>query len=390
MTDFELRIREALRSEVSDIQARPFVGVRRARTGQLVNAIAAATVVGVIVFGVVAILDDPSDIGRVSVGAVEDARASGGTAPCDYPERLPKLRGECVATGAYEGTSWWVGAYTKDDQVCMSETRTNAGASSGCWEHDPEAIRLGVSSTSASEVIVGHGLVHANVGQLVLTRTDGDPIDVELYPAPDGLPFDARFFHVFLPLDVKDLVAYTADGAEVARQPVGPIDNYFGALHARPITPRTRIAEGNFAGHPWTFSAYEERTDGNVVPCVELFYGKGESLGGGGGCEIGVPHDRKLGMSQVTFEGHRSLAVAGAVHPDATDVKVELGSGEVYDATLVRPEQFESGVGFYVVWFEAPSVKGPEGAVVAYDSSGSEIARHELCARMLDGGTCGP
>ncbi len=58
------------------------------------------------------------------------------------------------------------------------------------------------------------------MARVVVAREHHAPIELELYPAPEGFPLDIRLYNVFLPFDATAVVAFNSDGEETARQEI--------------------------------------------------------------------------------------------------------------------------------------------------------------------------
>lgn len=392
---FEEKLRAQLHDAVGQLEAAPLPesAPRRARFRQMVGIAAVVLVVAVVAGTALTVLSDSGDPSSGIASAPEggdDARGSGGTYPCSHKE----LDGECVAHGEYDGTEWWIGARMEGDDLCTSdvqEDRTGlSGSGMGCGSHDPDKIGFGVS-TASQHPPVASGEVAAHVDRLLLERSEGPALELELYPAPEGFPLDVRFYNVFLPDDALELVAYDSKGDVAARQEIPGVGD-FNLSRPEVVSPRTEIAVGEVEGNPWTFEAREELTNGDITPCADVTFGYQEEFGGGGSCNIGIPGKHPLGFAQSSFEsGPPVIAVYGAVDARATEVLVELESGDSYEAEVFEaPSGFRNDVSYYVVWIPREGRPNPPGRIVALDATGNEIGREDLCGDIASsGGTCG-
>jgi hypothetical protein len=393
---FEDRLRSELHDAVAHVEATPLprAGVRRARSRQLL-AVAAVLAVSVAVGATtVTLLTGGGDRSNDLVGSLEeseDARGSGGSYPCRHPE----LDGECVAHGQYDGIEWWIGAHMEGDDLCTSDVHADhsgvTGSGMGCGPFDPDRIGFGVTSGDQYESDIASGEVAPTVDRLVLERSEGPPIELQLYPAPLGFPLDVSFYNVFLPEDATRLVAYDSSGERVAEQSAERAE--FEFPQSEVVSPRTEIASGEEQGHPWSFEAHEELMNGQVTPCEDVSFGYQEEFGGGGSCDVGVPDKHPLGFSQSSFEsGPDVIVVFGVVEPRATEVIVDLDRGDSYVAELFdAPDGFRLDVSYYVVWIPREGgPPNPPGHVVALDPDGNEVGRKDLCGEIAnEGGTCG-
>ena len=392
---FEDRLRTELQEAVTDVEPAPLprTAARRTRVRQMVAVAAVIAVVAAVTGTTMTVLsgsDDPSrDVASTREG-VDDPRGTGGTYPCSHPE----IEGQCIAHGEFDGTEWWIGAHMKGDDLCKSDAQEGpdglGGSGMGCGPYDPEKIGFGVTSYSDHLEKIASGEVAASVDRLLLERSDGPALELELYPAPDGFPLDVRFYNVFLPEDALELVAYDAQGNVVARQTA----EVAGFNFPRPqvVSPRTRIASGEIEGHPWTFEAREELTNGDVTPCSDVMFGYQEEFGGGGSCYHRVPDKHPIGFSQSSFErGPAYIVVFGVVDARATEVVVELDRGDAFTTEVHEaPEGFRDDIVYYVVWIPRVDRPNPPGRIVAFDAGGFEVGREELCGEIASrGGTCG-
>jgi hypothetical protein len=393
---FEDRLRSELQDAVADVEAAPLprAGVRRARSRQLLAVAAVLAVTLAVGATTVTLLTGGGDRPNDLVGSAEeskDARGTGGTYPCRHPE----LDGECIAHGEYDGIEWWIGAHMEGGDLCTSDVHADdtgvTGSGMGCGPHDPDTIGFGVTSGDAYESDIASGEVGPSVARLVLERSEGSPIELQLYPAPPGFPLDVNFYNVFLPEDATKLVAYDSSGEQVAEQSAERAE--FEFPQSEVVTPRTEIATGEEEGHPWSFVVREEFMNGGITPCFDVSFGHQEEFGAGGSCNPTVPDKHPLGFSQSSFEsGPDVLVVFGVVDSRATEVIVELDRGDGYVAEVFEgPDGFREDIAYFVVW--VPREDGPPnppGHVVAYDSDGNEVGREKLCGDIAsEGSTCG-
>lgn len=394
---FEEKLRSQLHDVAEQVEAAPLprTAARRTRFRQGF-AVAAVLLFAIAVGGTsVALLTDTDEQPNVTPitdpDSGADRRGSGGSYPCAHPQ----LEGECIAHGEYDGIEWWIGAHMEGDDLCTSnvqEERTGlSGSGMGCGPHDPEKIGFGVSSGDDYQSGIASGEVSRNVARLVLERSDGPPIELQLYPAPPGFSLDVDFYNVFLPDDATRLVAYDSSGIEVAEQDAQLAD--FKFPRSEVVNPRTEIATGEEEGHPWSFVVREELMNGEIAPCTDVSFGREEEFGAGGSCSPSVPDKHPLGFSQSSFEsGPDVIVVFGVVDSMASEVIVDLDRGDTYPAQVFEgPDGFRDDVAYYVVW--VPRDGGPPtppGHVIALDPDGNEVGREKLCGDFLsEGGTCG-
>jgi hypothetical protein len=397
---FEDRLRSELHDAVADVEAAPLprAGARRARSRQLL-AVAAVVAVAVSVGATTVTLlrgggesrNDLAGNPEESPEGADDARGSGGSYPCRHPE----LNGECVAHGEYDGIQWWIGAHMEGDDLCTSDVHANhsgvTGSGMGCGPFDPDRIGFGVTSGDHYESDIASGEVASTVTRLVLERSEGSPIELQLYPAPPGFPLDVSFYSVFLPEDATKLVAYDSSGEQVAEQSAERAE--FEFPQSEVVSPRVEIASGEEQGHPWSFRVHEELMNGDVTPCTDVMFGQGEEFGGGGSCYHGVLDKHPIGFSQSSFEsGPDVIAVFGVVDAKATEVVVELDRGDAYTTDVLEaPDGFQDTIGYYVLWIPREGgPPNPPGRIIASDAEGSEVGREDLCGDIAsEGGTCG-
>ena len=224
MTDFEDRVRAGLQTAALDA---PVAGFPRSSRGRIRRrqAVGAAVVltafvtIGASAVGVLSMITDRPV--QLDTARSDDPRGTGGTYPCSKKD----LESECVATGRYRGTSWWLGAYVDEKGLlCLTDWQDGpgdgVGGGSSCGEHDPSEIGLGISVSSKLYPGIATGEVGPEVARVVVAREDHAPIELELYPAPDDFPLDVRFYNVFLPFDATAVVGFNSDGEEIARQDI--------------------------------------------------------------------------------------------------------------------------------------------------------------------------
>lgn len=400
---FEDRLRSDLHDAVADVEAAPLprAGARRARSRQFL-AVAAVLAVAVAVGATtVTLLTNGEQRPNVHVAAPEavaDQRGSGGTSPCYHRD----LEGQCVAYGRYDEdrhdealfTEWWLGAHMDGDDLCVSDEHASKTAGGGggmaCGPYDPDKIGFGVTSSADFPHGIASGEVPGRVDRLLLERSDGPALELELYSPPEDFPLDVLFYNVFLPDDARALVAYDAAGNEVARHEV-ELAGDITLPKPEAVSPRTVIASGEEEGHPWTFEVREEGAE--LTPCTQVMFGRQEEFGGGGSCYPDVPARHPIGFSQSSFErGPDVIAVFGVVDSKAAEVFVLLERGDGYNAEVFEgPDGFRDDVSYYVAWIPRKGgPPNPPGRVIAYESDGTPVGQEKLCGDIAaEGGTCG-
>ncbi|MGH2808012.1 MAG: hypothetical protein ACRDKT_12145 [Actinomycetota bacterium] len=372
---------------------------RRARVRQAAVALGAFAAVFLVLFvagsAVRALLPGPDGGSEVAAGE----RGSSGTYPCTYePQPHQPKDTFCVATGTFEDAEWTMVTYDSKDGICIDidvTTPDGGGGGGGCGSGPDRPIGVGVNTGDEYPNGIAFGRTAPNVARLVLELKDGNILDLELYPAPEGADVTGNFYVLFLPDDAEALVAYDDTGAEIARETAfaspAPVEE------STPLGPPVPVASGDFEGLPWKLNAYEEQMSDEVMTCTELYFGDDEDFGGGGGCGYEVPSQSAISFSEA---GHGDdlpdvVSIFGVIDPRVDDVVLDLPDGEdvsfqIYRSATDRgPGGFD--VDFFVGFVETPNNEPLNGTLIARTSDGEVLQRKKLCEdfRAASESTCG-
>ena len=132
------------------------------------------------------------------------------------------------------------------------------------------------------------------------------------------------------------------------------------------------ISQGSYEGVSWSLGVSWSRGAGDKPLCIAT-----GTMGGGAAAVVGSSCDEylpgQIGLNVSQIEGYPKMA-AGQVPGDTETLFLEHGGDESFELQVYRaPKAFPLDLGFYLVFM-------PDDAqtLVAYDASGTEIARRNI------------